>query len=557
MRKPPVLKRKMASNLQQLLIAFLVLVLILVTGGFILKGNLSKKLSALNGQLNLISAPVEIDSVLLALNSAENDFQKACLNGDPASLDAYKQAVAQSLTQVDRILKQSSQGKKAGGALVVSLNQKIAFSQQLFRLRQRFDSLMKATTAASLGIINTNTRQPRISRYKADTLVSTKDVSSNAGFFTRLKDAIRNKTTVKVMTIREKAAANAGRLSPSQQANLQQVVRSLNKQYTLMGRSSQQLIANNLQMLSELRQMTEHVRKAESEARQKLQENILQQYHYITANMDRFTNVGMALLLLFTLLLIFYVQSSMRAEREYLQENERAVLLAGQKSEILAIMSHEIRNKLTAINGAIFMLKRSDLEPEQLKKVESVGYSSSLLLETVNNVLDVSKIEHGSMEILRNQPFRPLVALKEAVEAMRFSAEKNGLETVLNLVGDEEMVVNGDALRLKQVVINIMGNAIKFTKSGGITISGRLNNELQHPTLLVTITDTGIGIDATEQSKLFTRYYQGGKDEHKPGTGLGLYLCRRLIELQGGTIQLKSKLGEGSTVEFVIPYQSV
>lgn len=547
----------MASNLQQLLIAFLVLVLILVTGGFILKGNLSKKLSALNGQLNLISAPVEIDSVLLALNSAENDFQKACLNGDPASLDAYKQAVAQSLTQVDRILKQSSQGKKAGGALVVSLNQKIAFSQQLFRLRQRFDSLMKATTAASLGIINTNTRQPRISRYKADTLVSTKDVSSNAGFFTRLKDAIRNKTTVKVMTIREKAAANAGRLSPSQQANLQQVVRSLNKQYTLMGRSSQQLIANNLQMLSELRQMTEHVRKAESEARQKLQENILQQYHYITANMDRFTNVGLALLLLFTLLLIFYVQSSMRAEREYLQENERAVLLAGQKSEILAIMSHEIRNKLTAINGAIFMLKRSDLQPEQLKKVESVGYSSSLLLETVNNVLDVSKIEHGSMEILRNQPFRPLVALKEAVEAMRFSAEKNGLETVLNLVGDEEMVVNGDALRLKQVVINIMGNAIKFTKSGGITISGRLNNELQHPTLLVTITDTGIGIDDTEQSKLFTRYYQGGKDEHKPGTGLGLYLCRRLIELQGGTIQLKSKLGEGSTVEFVIPYQSV
>ncbi|PAW94798.1 hypothetical protein CKK33_15375 [Mucilaginibacter sp. MD40] len=557
MHKSPVVKRKIASQLQQLLIAFLVLILVLVAGAFILKSNLSKKLSALNGQLNLISAPVEIDSVLLALNSAENDFQKACLNGDAASLNSYKQAVGQSLTQVDRILKQSSQGKKAGGALVVSLNQRIAFSQQLFRLRQLFDSLMKATTAASLGIVNTDTHQPRLQRYKADTLVSTKDESSKAGFFTRLKDAIRNKTTVKVMTIREKAGANPAGLSPAQQATLQRAVRSLNKQYTLMGRSSQQLIANNLQMLSELRQMTEQVRKAESEARQKLQKSILQQYNAANTDMDRFTNIGLALLLLFTLLLIFYIQSTMRAEREYLLENERTVLLAGQKSEILAIMSHEIRNKLTAINGAIFMLKRSNLQPEQLKKVESVGYSSSLLLETVNNVLDVSKIEHGSTEILRNQPFRPLEALKEAVEAMRFSAEKNGLETTLNLLGDEEQVVNGDALRLKQVVINIMGNAIKFTKAGGITINGKLNNQVQQPTLLVTITDTGIGIDATEQSKLFTRYYQGGKDEYKPGTGLGLYLCRRLIELQGGSIGLKSKLGEGSTVEFVIPYQSV
>lgn len=156
MRKSPLVKRKIASQLQQLLIAFLVLVLVLVTGAFILKSNLSKKLSSLNGQLNLISAPVEIDSVLLALNSAENDFQKACLNGDPASLNAYKEAVGESLTQVDKILKQSNPGQKAGGALVVSLNQKIEFSQQLFHLRQRFDSLMKATTAASLGIINSN-----------------------------------------------------------------------------------------------------------------------------------------------------------------------------------------------------------------------------------------------------------------------------------------------------------------------------------------------------------------------------------------------------------------
>lgn len=541
-------KGKVAAPLQQLFIIFLIFMLALVAGAFVLKSSLSARLGGLDKRLETLSAPAPLDSVLLVLNSAENDFQQACLHNDPEALAAYKQEMNHSLEWLAKTMKHDT------SALTVSLHQKMQLSQAIFALRQRFDSLMNRTTAASLGLAGTTGAFPVAKpRLKKDTIVSTKSERSKAGLFRRVKDAISNKTQIKVMTIRERDTGARVKLSAAQQAVLQDAVQQLKRQYGLMGAAAQQLITANLQLLSELRQLVEQARKIEAGGRQKLRNDILKQYHETSDLMDHFTTAGLVLLLIFTILLIFYVKRTLSAEQEYLQENERAVTLASQKAEILAIMSHEVRNKLTAINGAVFLLKRSELSPVQSQKVESVGYASGLLLETVNNVLDVSKIEYGSAEVLKVQPFLPLAALNEAVEAMRFSAEKNELEVFVELTGDREQQVMGDALRLKQIVINLVGNAIKFTKAGSVTITG----DLQHQVLTVRVKDTGPGISEAEQAKLFTRYYQGGKQGHKPGTGLGLYLCRQLVELQGGNISLQSRPREGCTVSFSIPYPLV
>lgn len=546
-------KGKLSAQLQQLLIIFLILMLVLVAGAFILKSSLSERLGGLDRQLTTLSGPTALDSALLAINSAENDFQQACMHNDAAALAAYKARIVNSLTRVTASMQQSKPVHNDSTALTASLRQKMTLSQQFFRIRQEFDSLLNVTNAASLGLISGNSFpapafKPRL---RSDTTVSTKSERSKAGLFSRMKNAIRNKNQVKVLTVHEQPTGKMGKLSPAQQATLQQAVQQLKRQYGLMGASGQQLITVNLRMLSELRQFVEQIRGNEAHERQKLRNNILTQYRETSDLIDKFTTTGLIVLLIFTVLLIYYVKKTISAEKGYLGENERAVELAAQKSEILAIMSHEVRNKLTAINGAVFMLKRSELSPVQSQKVESVGYASSLLLETVNNVLDVSKIEYGSSEVLKIQSFRPLEALREAVEALRFSAEKNGLEIELNLTGDPDQQVMGDALRLKQIVINLVGNAIKFTKTGSIAVSGTLAENI----LRVSVRDTGIGIAEAEQDKLFKRYYQGGKNSHKPGTGLGLYLCRHLVEMQGGSISLKSKIGEGSTVEFNIPYR--
>jgi signal transduction histidine kinase len=200
------------------------------------------------------------------------------------------------------------------------------------------------------------------------------------------------------------------------------------------------------------------------------------------------------------------------------------------------------------------MLKKTPLMPEQEKKISSINLASSLLLETVNNVLDVSKLEQRPAELTINQ-FSPPQAISDSVEAMRFMAENKGIELKLNLTGMAGTLVTGDGFRLKQVLINLLSNAIKYTDIGGVDLTGGMQEKDGTLYLNVQVKDTGAGIPKNRQTELFTPYYQAGGQ--KPGTGLGLYLCRQLIQLQGGDISLESDEGQGCTVRFSIPYKPV
>ncbi|WP_167459394.1 sensor histidine kinase [Pedobacter jejuensis] len=131
-------------------------------------------------------------------------------------------------------------------------------------------------------------------------------------------------------------------------------------------------------------------------------------------------------------------------------------------------------------------------------------------------------------------------------------AEKKSVDLNLEFNGMIDQKVNGDSLRLKQILINLLSNAIKYTDKGHVTLSAKLDEQLNNFLLTVTVKDTGSGIPKNKQAKLFSPYYQAGGQ--KPGTGLGLYLCRQLVKLQGGTIDLESEEGQGCTVRFTIPY---
>ncbi len=549
-----------SKNLRNLFILFLLFTFIITAGSVVLKYAIGQKLDRLSAGLKEPSPQTEISSILLDLNSAENDFQQANLNGHADKLAAYKLKLNNVFGRIDRLLQKYSadSAKYFPGSkdqIARSFAQKLAISQRAFELKQRFDALLKATTMTSMGQAQDNGQNHANG---VDTTVSTRQEAAKNGLFKRLKDAIVNKNQVKILTIKEKRRRDLANraLTPANKKAVAQLLQQLNQQNAFMLLNNEQLISANLNLVAQLHQLLQQLKDIDEAAWEQGRNGILLQYQSTTNDMNHFIGVAIALVLIFIVLLIFYIRKAAAAEQNYLMENERAVALAGQKSEILATMSHEIRNPLTAITGAIYMLNKTTLSADQEKKVQAINLSSAMLMETVNNILDVGKMEHQQGGTLVKVSFYPFRVLKEAVESMHFMAEKKGIALTMAFAVDQGIQVTGDIFKLKQILINLLSNAIKYTSEGSITVTAVLTTaNAPNASLAVVIKDTGIGIPKELQAGLFTRYYQAGGPQMKPGTGLGLYLCQQLISLQSGTIGVESDAGKGCLIRFTISYQ--
>ena len=239
------------------------------------------------------------------------------------------------------------------------------------------------------------------------------------------------------------------------------------------------------------------------------------------------------------------------------QDKTRELEIANRhKSEFLANMSHELRTPLNAVIGfSEVLIERmfGDVNPKQEEYLNDILSSGKHLLSLINDILDLSKIEAGRME-LETQPFDLPSALDNALTLIRERAARHsiGLEVHVDpRIGE----VVADERKVKQVLLNLLSNAVKFTGEGGkITMSAALNGDA----VAVSVADTGIGIAAEDQAAVFEEFRQVGTDyaRKREGTGLGLALARRLVELHGGTLALESEVGKGSTFTFTIPVRA-
>ncbi|MDX1780047.1 MAG: response regulator [Thalassovita sp.] len=243
--------------------------------------------------------------------------------------------------------------------------------------------------------------------------------------------------------------------------------------------------------------------------------------------------------------------SSLEAAR---REAENALKV---KSQFLATMSHELRTPLNGIVPVAEMLMASDLDTGQRKDVETIQKASKSLLHIVDDILDLTKLEEGRLEP-RKKPFDIADLVTEVATMLQASAKSKGLELVSDIDVSVAGRYAGDGERIKQILVNLVGNAIKFTRSGTVTIRCRSLAEGQgHTRFLFEVEDTGIGIAETDQNRVFERFEQaeGGLTRRFGGSGLGLSIAKNLVFALGGDIGLNSKLGDGSTFWFSLPLE--
>ncbi len=247
------------------------------------------------------------------------------------------------------------------------------------------------------------------------------------------------------------------------------------------------------------------------------------------------------------------------AEAALLHAKEAAEAADRAKSEFLAIVSHEIRTPINGVIGFAQILAESPLSPEQREQVAIIKSSGQALEKLIADILDLSKIEAGKIEI-ESAPFGLHKCVEEVIAFFQPRARAAALTLTANMDPDVPVIVNSDEARLRQILTNLIGNALKFTEQGSITVHVScmrgepisVRDSRRALRLFFSVADTGIGIPPDKISKLFKPFSQvdSSSDRRRSGTGLGLIISKRLCELMGGSISVDSKPGEGTTFRF-------
>ena len=551
---------------RKILIAFLAFIIILSVVALFVRDSITGNLNAITKLANTNNSDQsQPEKALVMLHKADNDFQESLVSPDTSLKTAYKTELSLAFGKIDTLLKEQTDTNNLNSHQRAKIRywygEKLALSNRLLVLRHSFDSLL--TTYSGFGIptvINTRVLSNKFNKGKKEVKVNSDTIRKAAqkkDLFKRLKDAISNKqannqSITEIDHYTNSKETNLNTKKTIEQKNIvayNKKLQQLQQQNIQLLGAQRQLIVLNTSIINDLDGIINELKDINYKMADEFKSTAIKSYQESTSLLNTLYLVALFLVLVFAALLIVFIVQLDNSELGLRKEIEHSVSMAEQKMELLHHMSHEIRNPLTAITGFLYIFSKQNMSPKQVDMLESIKLSSDMMLRTLTDTLDAAKMESSELKI-NNEPFKPDYTLKRVVESMTFSAIRKKLSLEYVFTGDKDMVLMGDSFRLKQIVINLVSNAIKYTSQGSITIKAYGNDD----GLRVEVIDTGHGISQEQQVNLFSKYYQTNSSKGQIGTGLGLFICKQLVKLQGGKINVKSNPGAGSIFTFFIPY---
>ncbi|WP_119080452.1 ATP-binding response regulator [Chitinophaga alhagiae] len=514
-----------------------------------------------------------IGHAIQTMYAAENHFRFYTLTYQNVYFSRYSTALREVAADLDSLQQYKQQG--LGGMLAEKQEQSGIF----LNIKRAADSLIAMNTSWDTthqrNILRPATGIRFAQQVRTDTVVTAtpRTPVKRKKLLGRIADAVANKGPYARDTAAAGVVKTATTTSPdaqSKQYNEQQL-QKLHRYYTTLFNniSSGQMQLNQQEyemvtandrmlktLLADLYQLRQHEQETASQRQRVQAAGInLQLSEWYSDALNGSLLIIFMLALILTLLYVGY-RTSVRLNSARLD----ALRFSKLKSDFVSNMSHEIRNPLSSVIGFTEQLKKTKLGGEQEEMVSAIQLSSGMLLSVVNNVLDFSKLEEGKLE-LAAAPFSPRQVVEEVTKGMQVQAgQKNiSLRERFGFSGGE--LVEGDAFRLKQVLVNLVSNAVKFTPRGGnILIDAVLYSRNGRHSLEVSVKDSGIGIAPKQLKHIFEEYTQlrtpVAGQETPIGSGLGLAIVKKIIDLHGGTLGVDSKPGEGSTFHFSIPYKT-
>jgi signal transduction histidine kinase/DNA-binding response OmpR family regulator len=276
--------------------------------------------------------------------------------------------------------------------------------------------------------------------------------------------------------------------------------------------------------------------------------------HFIETGADW---LGMSVFVLTGTMIASVAEAMLRANVRANRAQEEAEAANQANSIFLANMSHELRTPLNAILGfSSLMRKDPQLRMEQRDRLDIINRSGEHLLTLINDVLEMAKIEAGRLAV-RKLPFDLGGLVRDVTDMMRIRAQEKGLQLLVDQSSEFPRWVIGDEVRVRQVLINLVGNAIKFTQQGGVTVRLGMKPMPTEQMLLLEVEDSGSGISPVDQQRIFEPFVQVGDSASQKGTGLGLTITRQFVQLMGGTVRVQSTLGKGTKLCVELPVEKV
>jgi len=558
------------SPIRYFLVVFLVLVLFVFAFFQYLRNTSIKNLRTNVAELIRLKEDYsKIDSCIYILYKAENNSRLFAVTADRAYIRQFYAQIQKISGFLDEL--KNREDRKATVNFKGLLYQKKRQTENYLKLRQLTDSLemgfleLGLLKAEEPKFLMPSLKRPARTVVKMDTIKQ--EAAPKKKLFGRIADAFSSKKKNEgavVITKTEVRSEGADEIADQIKSYNDQQLKGIREYYRNLYNNSNKLkddekailmlndklIAQIIVLLNEYKR-NEIAFIAENKA---MLSNELQSQ---LKSLDGISIINSILLLSLIVILLYNIMKLFKHERILVSLNKRAGQEMHSKSRFLANMSHEIRTPLNSIVGFSEQLGKSKLEEEQMSQVNAIRSSSEMLLEVVNEILDFSKFEVGKINF-EHLSFVPADEIMEVFNSMNVLASNKNIKLVNKVTFQNDIVIAGDRFRLKQVVMNLLTNAIKFTTEGQVVLKVQfLMDTKKQGTLKVQVEDTGIGMSKDDLELIFDEFSQvySPATAKQQGTGLGLAICKKIVELQGGKISVSSTVGKGSVFSFEIPYE--